>query len=121
MAGTAVQPGKERSVPFGPGITASYCFYNFSPGNAPAVLVAVAELGSASKTLWNQYRQSEMSQSDFQEIGGVGDEAFYNDGNLHVRQGATGLILSVAKVGAPRGIEALDDIKRLAALVLPRV
>lgn len=120
LADTAVQPGTEKSIPFGPA-TAHYCFYNFKPGNAPAVLVAVFELGSAGRTLFEQFRQDKKSESDFQEVGGVGDEAFFGSGNLNLRKGGTGLILSVQKMGPPRGIAGLDDDKRLAALVLSRI
>lgn len=120
VAGTAVQPGTEKAIPLGP-VTASYCFYLFNPGNAPAVLVAVFKLGGAGRSLFDQFRQDKKSESDYQEVGGVGEEAFFASGNLNLRKGETGLILSVQKMGPPRGIAGLADDKRLAALVLSRL
>lgn len=113
LAKTAVQPGVEKSLPAAPGITASYCTYAFQPGNAPAVLIAVYK---AAPSVLAQARQADASESDFQEVSGVGDEAHQCcGGNLKVRVGDTGLVLSIGQRNGVAGDTPLDDLKRLAA------
>ena len=121
LAGSPVKPGVPRSLATGP-VTFEYCDYIFDPGNAPGVTVAVADLGSSGVSFFDQFRQSKASTDEFQEVPGVGDEAFYGSGNLNVRKGNKGLILYVGRINSlPRGAKALPDEKQLAALVLPQV
>lgn len=118
LAHAAVKPGVSRSLPNGP-VTFEYCDYIFDPGNAPAVTVAVADLNNDGAALFAQFRASEQSQSDYQDVPGVGDEAFYSNGNINVRAGDTGLILFVGrKSSLPRGTDGIPDEKQLAALIL---
>lgn len=100
LAHAAVKPGVSRSLPSGP-VTFEYCDYIFDPGNAPAVTVAVADLNGNGPSLFAQFRASEQSQSDFQDVSGVGDEAFYSNGNINVLVGDTGLILYVGRKVQP--------------------
>lgn len=121
LAASPVKAGSERSVASGP-VTFSYCNYIFDPGNAPGVIVAVASLGGDGASLFAQFRASEQSESDYQVVSGVGDEAFFSGQNLNVRSGDTGLILFVGRSnGYPRGPDGLPDEKKLAALVLSQV
>ncbi len=121
LATSPVKPGVNRSVPNGP-VTFDYCDYIFDPGNSPGVLVAVADLQGNGPALFAAYRQSESTESDFQAVSGVGDEAFFAGTNLNVRKGDTGLILFVGRAtGFPRGVDALPDEKQLAAIILPQL
>ena len=121
LAASPVKPGIPRSLASGP-VTFEYCDYIFDPGNAPGVTVAVADLGSSGVAFFDQFRQSKLSAEEFQEVAGVGDEAFYGSGNLNVRKGNKGLILYVGRNNSlPRGAKALPDEKQLAALVLPQL
>lgn len=121
LAASPVKAGVTRSAATGP-VSFEYCDYIFDPGNAPGVTVAVADLGSNGVSLFAQFRQSKASADEFQEVAGVGDEAFYGSGNLNVRKGNKGLILYVGRVDSlPRGAKALPDEKQLAALILPQL
>ena len=121
LAGSAVKPGAPGSFGNGP-VTFESCDYIFDPGNAPGVTVAVADLGGGSQELFAQFRQSKASESGYQAIGGVGDEAFFAGQNLYVRAGDKGLILYVGRSSsAPRGVDAIPDEKKLAASVLARL
>jgi hypothetical protein len=121
LAGSPVQPGVTRSLATPP-VTFEYCDYIFDPGNAPGVTVAVADLGSNGVSLFAQFRQSKATADEFQEVAGVGDEAFYGSGNLNVRKGNKGLILYVGRTNSlPRGARAIPDEKQLAALILPQL
>lgn len=121
LATSAVKPGVARSLATGP-VTFEYCDYIFDPGNAPGVSVAVADLGTSGVAFFDQFRQSKASADEFQEVPGVGDEAFYGSGNLNVRKGNKGLILFVGRINSlPRGAKALPDEKQLAALILPQL
>jgi hypothetical protein len=118
FATSAVKPGVSRNLTTGP-VTFDYCDYIFDPGNAPGVTVAVASLGSDAATLFTQFRQSKVSESEYQAVSGVGDEAFFAGQNLNVRKGDKGLILYVGRsTGLPRGVDALPDEKRLAELII---
>jgi hypothetical protein len=118
---SAPTTGVTRSLATPP-VTFEYCDYIFDPGNAPGVTVAVADLGSNGASLFGQFRQSKMTADEFQEVAGVGDEAFYGSGNLNVRKGNKGLILFVGRTNSlPRGAKAIPDEKQLAALVLPQL
>lgn len=121
LAASPVKAGVARSLPTGP-VTFEYCDYIFDPGNAPGVTVAVADLGTSGVSFFDQFRQSKKSSEEFQEVPGVGDEAFYGSGNLNVRKGNKGLILFVGRTNSlPRGAKAVPDEKQLAALVLPQL
>ena len=121
LAASPVKAGVARSAATGP-VTFEYCDYIFDPGNAPGVTVAVADLGGNGVSLFAQFRQSKASADEFQEVAGVGDEAFYGSGNLNVRKGNKGLILYVGRIDSlPRGAKALPDEKQLAALILPQL
>jgi hypothetical protein len=121
LAASPVKPGVARSLATGP-VTFEYCDYIFDPGNAPGVTVAVADLGSSGVSFFDQFRQSKASAEEFQEVPGVGDEAFYGSGNLNVRKGNKGLILFVGRINSlPRGAKAVPDEKQLAALILPQL
>ncbi|MDP1820294.1 MAG: hypothetical protein Q8K58_10455 [Acidimicrobiales bacterium] len=121
LAGSPVKPGVSRSLPSGP-VTFEYCDFMFDPGNSPGVTVAVVDLEGQGEALFEQLRQSETSQSDFQAVEGVGDEAFFAGTNLNVRHGDTGLILFVGRAnGSPRGPDAIPDEKRLAQLIIDQL
>jgi hypothetical protein len=121
LAGSPVKPGVSRSLTTGP-VPFEYCDYIFDPGNAPGVTVAVADLAGNGPALFAAFRDSKKTESEFQDVAGVGDEAFYASGNLNVRKGDTGLILFVGRINsAPRGADAIPDEKQLAAIVLPQV
>lgn len=121
LAASPVKPGVARSLATGP-VTFDYCDYIFDPGNAPGVTVAVADLGGNGVSFFDQFRQSKASAEGFQEVPGVGDEAFYGSGNLNVRKGNKGLILFVGRINSlPRGANAVPDEKQLAALILPQL
>lgn len=121
LAGSPVKPGVSSQITRPP-VTFRYCTYIFSPGNAPGVLVAVANLGSNGKSLFAQFRASEQAQDDIVPVSGVGDEAFYSSQNLNVRKGNTGLILFVGRTnGSPRAEKGIPDEKKLAALILPQL
>lgn len=118
LATSPVKAGVGRVLTAGP-VTFKYCDYIFDPGNAPGVTVAVADLGSDGAALFAQFKQSKTSESNFQAVSGVGDEAFFSGENLSVRKGNKGLILYVGRsTGSPRGTAGLADEKRLAELVL---
>lgn len=121
LAQTAVKAGVNRSLTTGP-VTFDYCDYILDPGNSPGVTVAVADLQGNGPALFAAYKQSEASESDFQDVAGVGDEAFFAGTNLNVREGDTGLILFVGRTNSyPRGADAIPDEKALAALILPQL
>ncbi|MDT4914024.1 MAG: hypothetical protein QOC66_3152 [Pseudonocardiales bacterium] len=121
LAKSPVKAGVSRKLNTGP-VPFNYCDYIFDPGNAPGVMVAVADLGGNGKSLFGQYRASEQTQSDYLPVSAVGDEAFYSNGNLNLRKGNTGLIVFVGRAnGSPRGEEGIPDEKKLAALILPQL
>ncbi len=121
LAGSPVKAGVTRSLATGP-VTFEHCDYIFDPGNAPGVTVAVADLGSNGPSLFDQFRQSKATESEFQAVPGIGDEAFYGSGNLNVRKGNKGLIVYVGRTNSsPRGARAIPDETQLAALILPQL
>jgi hypothetical protein len=121
LAGSPVKAGVGRSLTTPP-ITFKYCDYIFDPGNAPGVSVAVADLGGSGATLYQQFRTSKQGETDFQDVSGVGDEAFYSNGNLNIRKGNHGLILFVGRINsAPRGLDGIPDEKKLAEIILPQL
>lgn len=121
LAGSAVKPGVVRSLSKGP-VTFSFCTYTFDPGNSPGVNVAVADLAGQGPTYFAQFRTQQQSSSYYKVVDGVGDEAFFANGNLNVRKGNTGLILFVGRdSGYPRNVAGIPDEKALAALVLDQL
>lgn len=121
LAASPVKPGTNRTLDSGP-VTFDHCDYIFDPGNSPGVLVAVADLAGQGESLFAQYRQSKASESDFQAVSGVGDEAFFAGTNLYVRVGDKGLILFVGRAnGYPRGPGGIPDEKKLAELVIGKL
>ncbi len=116
--GMPVPAGRDTSASFpvaGVGsIDAQYCSYGSE------VLVARFDLGGVGASLFAQYRQSLTSESDFQLVGGVGDEAFFAKGQLAVRQGDTGLIVDVGQnTGSVPGEQEKE--KSLVAAALGRL
>lgn len=113
--GTPVPTGSETtaSIPVeGMGsIEAKYCMYGSE------VALARFDLGSAGESLFAQYKQSLTSESDFEEVSGVGDEAFFAKGQLAVRQGDTGLIVDVGQnTGSIPGEQEKEKSLAMAAL-----
>jgi hypothetical protein len=78
------------------------------------------ELGSGAQALFGQYRQSLVSESDYQNVTGLGDEAFAAKGQLTVRKGQTGLIIDVGQ-NRGGGAKELQAEKTLATLALGRL
>jgi hypothetical protein len=92
-------------------IEAKYCMYGSE------VALARFDLGSAGESLFAQYKQSLTSESDFEEVSGVGDEAFFAKGQLAVRQGDTGLIVDVGQnTGSIPGEQEKEKSLAVAAL-----
>jgi hypothetical protein len=115
--GAPVPAGMEKAMDLpmqGRAIKAQYCFYGSE------VLVARFELGSGAQTLFGQYRQSLASESGYQSVDGVGDEAFAAKGQLAARRGQTGFIVDVGQArggGAPE----LEAEKVLASHAIERM
>lgn len=121
LAGSAVKPGVVQSLSQGP-VTFSLCTYTFDPGNSPGVNVAVADLAGKGPAYFAQFRAQQQSSSYYKVVNGVGDEAFFANGNLNIRKGNTGLILFVGRnSGYPRNLAGLPDEKTLAAVVLDQM
>lgn len=115
--GAPVPAGTEKAmdVPMeGGSIKMQYCFYGSEVG------VGRFELGSGAQALFAQYRQSLASESGYQDVKGVGDEAFAAKGQLAVRKGQTGLILDVGQARGG-GAKELRAEKALADLALGRM
>jgi hypothetical protein len=92
-------------------IEADYCSYGSE------VLIARFDLGSAGAALFSQYRQSLSAESDFQVVGGVGDEAFFAKGQLAIRHGDTGLIVDVGQnTGSVSGEQEKEQTLGVAAV-----
>ena len=121
--GAPVPAGAEKSIEVpmkgGSPIKTQSCLYG------SAVVVARYELGSGAQALFGQYRQSLASQpdsTDYQNVNGIGDEAFAGKGQLMVRKGQTGLLISVGdRRGVRGGAKELQAEKTLAALALGRM
>jgi hypothetical protein len=121
LAQSPVRAGVERSLSSGP-VTFDYCDYIFDPGNAPGVTVAIAHLSGDPQALFDEFRQSKQSDSDFQDVAGVGDAAFYADQNLNILAGDTGVIIYVGRAnGTPRGPAGIPDEKAAADIILPQL
>ena len=64
-----------------------------------AVVVARYDLGSGARTLFDKYRQefaAKPGSSDYQNVDGIGDEAFGAKGQLMIRKGQAGLLVGVS-------------------------
>ncbi len=115
--GAPVPDGMEKAmdVPIqGHTVQAQYCFYGSE------VLVARFELGGGAEAVFGQYRQSLASESGYQSVTGVGDEAFAAKGQLAARKGQTGFIVDVGQArggGAPE----LEAEKGLAKQAIGRM
>jgi len=106
---------KEIDVPMqGGSIKVQHCAYGSEVG------VGRFELGSEAQSLFGQYRESLASEPGYQNVDGVGDEAFAAKGQLAVRKGQTGLILDVGQARGG-GAKELRAEKALAALALGRM
>lgn len=117
VLGSSIPPPSEStfSIPVGgASIEEQVCLFG------SGVLVARLDLGSAAPTLFAQYRASLESESDFEQISGVGEEAFFAKGQLALRQGDTGLIVDVGQnLGTTPGEQEKE--KALAAIALGRL
>ena len=106
-------------------VTFDYCTYTLDPGNAPGVLIAVAKIPGDGPAGFAAFKVDQSQKSDFQDVAGVGDEAYFAGENLYVRKGNTGLILFVSQGlrnnGYPRGTDGIPDEKALAAIILPQL
>jgi hypothetical protein len=112
--GAAVPAGVEKTADLpmkGASIKTQYCFYGTE------VTVARFELGTTASALFAQYRASLQSNSDYENIGGVGDEAFHAKGQIAVRKGQTGLIVDVGQ-NRGGGASEVRKEKALAALAV---
>ena len=111
--GAPVPAGVETvmEVPMqGQAVEAQYCLFGSE------VLIARFELGSGAEALFDRYRQSLASESGYQSVAGVGDEAFAAKGQLAARTGHTGLIVDVGQArggGAPE-LEAEKGLAKRA-------
>lgn len=102
--GAAVPAGTEKaiSVPMkgGPSIKLTSCFYGTE------VSVSRFDLGTTASSMFGKYRESLASRSDYKNVKGVGDEAFFAKGQLALRKGQVGLIVDV---GQARGGGAKEE------------
>lgn len=83
------------------------------------VMVARYALGSGAPEIFSKYRQSLAAQpaiSGYENVTGLGDEAFVAKGQLAIRKGQTGLIVDVgqARGGGPRELKAEQALAALA-------
>lgn len=111
--GVPVPVGSEKAMDLplqGASIPAQYCFYGTE------VIVARFELGASAESVFGQYRQSLASESGYQAVEGVGDEAFIAKGQLAARKGQTGLIIDVgqARGGGAKEVEAEKTLAKHA-------
>ena len=115
--GSPVPASTERSFSFPVGdasLDEQVCMFGSE------VLLARIDMGSAASTLFAQYKASLQGESDFEEVSGVGEEAFFAKGQLNVRQGNTGLIVDIGQnTGSVPGEQ--DKEKALAAIALGRL
>ncbi len=116
-AGGPVPAGAATAMKFpmqGASIEAQYCLYGSD------VAVGRLKMGSDAQSIFAKYRQSLQSKSDYQDVSGVGDEAFIAKGQLAARKGTTGLIIDVgqARGGGSKEVQAE---KALAVLAISRM
>ena len=115
--GAAVPAGTEKAMTLplqGRSVKAEMCFYGSE------VSVTRYALGSTAEAYFTQYRQSLAGKSGYQDVKGLGDEAFAAKGQLTVRKGETQLIVDVGQARGG-GAKELDAEKALALLALGRL
>ena len=115
--GAPVPAGREKAmdVPMlGRMMKAQFCFYGTE------VSYARYDLGDEASELFGKYRQSLVSDSDYQSVKGVGDEAFFAKGQLAMRKGRTSLIIDVGQARGGGAKERAAE-KSLALLALGRI
>jgi hypothetical protein len=116
--GAAVPAGAEKAMTMplkgGSSIKTQSCFFGTE------VSVTRFELGASASTLFGQYRQSLMSTDDYQNVKGIGDEAFMAKGQIAVRKGQTGLIIDVGQNRGGGAAEVRKE-KGLATLAVGRL
>ncbi len=106
---------KAADIPMqGASVKAQYCFYGSE------VSLARFDLGPNAASLFEQYRTSLTSDSDYQSVSGVGDAAFVAKGQLAIRKGSTGLIVDVGQARGGGEKERKAE-KALALLALGRM
>lgn len=98
----------------GRSMKANSCFYGTE------VVVTRIELGASAPRLFGQYRQSLTAKSDYQNVKGVGDEAFIAKGQLAIRKGQTGFIVDVGQARGG-GAAELQKEKGLGVLAVGRM
>jgi hypothetical protein len=114
--GAAVPAGAEKIWDFavkGGSIKAQSCFYGTE------VSITRFQLGSDAPGVFGGYRQSLTSKSDYQNVTGVGDEAFLAKGQLAVRKGQSGFIIDVGQARGG-GVKEQNAEKALATLAIGR-
>jgi hypothetical protein len=114
--GAPVPAGAEKVWDFavkGGSIKATSCFYGTE------VSITRFELGSDARGLFGGYRQSLVPKSDYQNVTGVGDEAFLAKGQLAFRKGQSGFIVDVGQARGG-GVKELNAEKGLARLAIGR-
>lgn len=113
--GIPVPEGKERTDlnPFGPGAS-SYCAYGGE------VSIFWADLGNGAANTFAQYRTAKNSESDYQELSGMGDEAFVAGANLTIRVGSSALVINVGQ-NTNTVANHLEKEKGLAVIALGRL
>ena len=84
------------------------------------VSLARYTLGSTAQAYFAQYRRSLAGASGYQDVKGLGDEAFAAKGQLTIRKGETQLIVDVGQARGG-GAKELESEKALAALALGRL
>lgn len=115
--GAPVPAGREKTmdVPMlGRTMKAQFCLYGTE------VSYARYDLGDEASELFGKYRQSLVSDSDYQSVKGVGDEAFFAKGQLAMRKGRTSLIIDVGQARGGGAKERAAE-KSLALLALGRI
>ena len=115
--GAAVPAGAEKNLDapiLGRPTKIRSCFFGSE------VSVSRFELGKTAATLFEQYRQSLKSKSDYENVKGVGDDAFLAKGQLAVRKGEVGLIVDVGQARGG-GAKELQKEKGLALLAIGRL
>lgn len=95
-------------------VRTQYCAYG------PDVLVGRYALGSGARTAFGRHRRSLAASAGYQDVAGVGDEAFAARGQLNVRRGGTGLIIDVGQARGTASTELRTE-KALALLALARL
>jgi len=115
--GAPVPAGSDKPMDFpleGGVIKMEVCFYGSE------VHIARYALGSGAPALFARYRQSLAAQDGYQNVNGVGDEAFAAKGQLYVRKGQVGVNIDVGQARGG-GAKELQAEKRLAALAVSRL